>query len=319
MMFLTSENYAQQIYQLIKDSSTICVAVAFWGSQSEQMFFPPAGKKVRIICNLSMGGTNPDPIANLRKAGPEAIKQMNKLHAKVIVGERTAIVGSANFSTNGLNFEGQEADGWEEAGSLITDQGHVDSIKKWFENIWTQSETITDEDLASAKKRWNDRRQGRVQTGAGRPLMECPLAALKDRPIYLAIWRAPVSTNSEPAFDDLKQRLRLADNFNYFDQWDNLPSESFLIDVYYGRRGRILVGYSWRRVPEIDQSYVDTIGNEQMIQVAVRTRDVCEMSFSSPDKDWIKQLLKSQIEKLWSRSGDDEGGVIVPLYDALTL
>jgi len=104
IMFIPSALYRRKIEDLINDSQSVRVAVAFWGEHSDELF-NDQGKQIRIICNLLSGGTNPVPIQNLLRRPNLEIRRLETLHAKVILGDQSAIIGSANLSTNGLNHE----------------------------------------------------------------------------------------------------------------------------------------------------------------------------------------------------------------------
>ncbi len=63
MKFLNEQTIVPQLRELTKSSSSIRIAVAFWGAgASEQLGLAPRAADSRIICNLKSGGTNPDEI-----------------------------------------------------------------------------------------------------------------------------------------------------------------------------------------------------------------------------------------------------------------
>ena len=131
-MFLHAENYKAAIEELIKGSKKLDVAVAFWGKGAEG-FIPDSGKSIRIVCNLRSGGTNPFVIKSLMKCEGIEIRNLDVLHAKLVLGSKAAILGSANFSANGLNFEGDdELKGWQEAGLRVDAPEQLKTMRDWF-------------------------------------------------------------------------------------------------------------------------------------------------------------------------------------------
>lgn len=110
-MFVTSADYENAVASIAEEKGELLVAVAFWGRGAESIVHRRRGKPVKIICNLTSGGTNPATIETLQGIDKVILKQCDRLHAKVIVGSKTAVVGSANFSCNGLNLEGEESEG----------------------------------------------------------------------------------------------------------------------------------------------------------------------------------------------------------------
>lgn len=149
--------------ELIKNLKTamssdaeICLAVAFWGAGAADRLGLTQGREARVVCNLSMGGTNPSEIRNLLKRGVKVLQHAT-LHAKIgIVGKGLSFVGSSNMSANGLGIEAAELTGWEEANVLFD---HVDQeLRLRFDVLWNQAQAITNEDLKAAEKRWRARR-----------------------------------------------------------------------------------------------------------------------------------------------------------------
>jgi hypothetical protein len=64
----------------------------------EGVLGPITGRNIRIICNLDMGGTNPQVIEILINGGA-VIRQHERLHAKIYIGKYEAILTSANASS----------------------------------------------------------------------------------------------------------------------------------------------------------------------------------------------------------------------------
>jgi|GEM_PF-2834015 len=134
----------------------INLAVAFWGAGAADRLGLIQGREARVVCNLSMGGTNPSEIRTLLKRDIE-VRQHATLHAKIgIVGTGLSFVGSSNMSANGLGVESDELAGWEEANVLFD---HVDQeVRIRFDALWNQAQPITKEDLKAADERWRARR-----------------------------------------------------------------------------------------------------------------------------------------------------------------
>jgi hypothetical protein len=323
-MFITSRNYADEVQTIIDNSCDLSIAVAFWGCTAEQIFSNCRNKSIRIVCNLTMGGTNPDPIIKLRATKNIEIRQFNELHAKVIAGKTIALIGSANFSTNGLNLECEEGNGWEEAGLITKDTIEINKIQAWFNELWNKSKSITDNDIETAEKIWKSRRKHRKQKGSGGPLLDCPLTDLKDRPIYLAIWRVNASESADVEFESIKESVSQAetapslDQLDFFEDWGELPEDASLISVYYGPKGKIEVEYSCRRIPGLDRDFQNKETNEQSsLQIVIKEKSVCNMSFGPQEMGDLQNRLKPVIKELWSNRPEGDDATIVSLYDFL--
>ncbi len=323
-MFITSENYVEQISKVVEESKSLSVAVAFWGKSSESVFKSKKELPIRIICNLMSGGTNPEPIRILRDTPGVEIRQMNDLHAKVIVGEKHAIVGSANFSTNGLRLEDAQESGWKEAGILTTDAVEISSIQSWFDSLWPLSGVIEDKHLKQAEEIWNtgDTPPPAPPWNPSISLMKTPLAELKGEPIYITVWRELPSPQAESAFEKAKSELvissngrlssLLAESLSFYEDWGNLPENASLISIQYGLDGKINVGGSWRRILE-DIPFFDEKHVKKFFQMAVLEKHVQKKSFSKTDQKELGRLLKPYIAEIWERI--ENHGCVESLYD----
>ena len=136
-------------------------AVAFWGRDCDGWV---TGRGARIIANIKMGGTNPHALKKASKRPSAEVKRCDRLHAKVYLGEKRAVVASANASINGLALEGAEIASWIEAGILTDD---IESIAAWFENLWRYgAHEITKHDWERAEAAWALRQRAKPTLGS---------------------------------------------------------------------------------------------------------------------------------------------------------
>jgi len=91
--------------------------VAFVGSDGER--YLPHPKGLRLICNPSPGGTDPDTLRNLIKRGA-TVEISDSLHMKVYWSKnRGCVIASANASSSALGRNGlKEAGIWLPAGAV---------------------------------------------------------------------------------------------------------------------------------------------------------------------------------------------------------
>lgn len=240
-MFLTAENYLKSVEGLLRDSKTIDIAVAFWG-QGAELLIPQAGKKLRILCNLAMGGTNPKVIEDLQGYPSVEIKALSRLHAKVIIGDQQAIIGSANCSANGLNYEGDELKGWYEAGYRTDDAAQLEHMQAWFESLWAEAQPITENMLNDAALIWRQRSNTRRFKTEGQ-LLQMPLADLARRDVSVLFWRDGISKKAEQHYEAIKKsagKPELTTAWGVYEDWfDDLRVGQIIIDVRIGTRGGV--------------------------------------------------------------------------------
>jgi hypothetical protein len=129
------------------------IAVAFWGDGAESIISP--GRQYQIICNLAHGGTNPAVIRTLRAMANVKVRHLPDLHAKVVVAEKKAIVGSANFSAAGLGLTTSGPPSWLEAAAVID----AADVSTWFDSHWLSAREVSDVVLAQAELAWANRGQ----------------------------------------------------------------------------------------------------------------------------------------------------------------
>lgn len=152
-MLLLENALSNAIIKFLAKETKLRIAVAFIGNGASKLI-NHAATDVKITCNLSMGGTNPNEVQILiNRFGQKNVKQIDNLHAKLYIGEKYAIVGSANMSVNGL---GTQPKGLREAGyKFKLGQPSGERSVDWFDVLWKDAREITDEDIADAKEKWN--------------------------------------------------------------------------------------------------------------------------------------------------------------------
>lgn len=145
-MFLFGSDLTKKIFAILAEPNARC-AIAFWGQGSEDWVTGPG---CRIIANLRMGGTNPYAFRSI--SGQK--RHHERLHAKVYIGSSSAVITSANASSNGLGLEGVEQSGWIEAGFLTRD---IEAVERWFETLWLEARDVEDADWTAAEVAWRSR------------------------------------------------------------------------------------------------------------------------------------------------------------------
>lgn len=158
-MLLLENKLSAAIKNLLQSETRLHISVAFIGNGASQLIGQQA-KQVKIICNLTMGGTNPKEVANLiGRFGNDNVKQIDNLHAKLYIGTEYAIVGSANMSTNGL---GIQPTALREAGyKFKIDHQNEKDTADWFDTLWNEAKGITEKNLKDAEDKWNSRDRAR--------------------------------------------------------------------------------------------------------------------------------------------------------------
>jgi translation elongation factor P/translation initiation factor 5A len=150
MQQLTGADYLAAIQAEMKKPGKVRAAVAFWATDSEKIFDGRKKEDVQILCDLSMGGSRASTIRRLRK--DYGAKQVDSLHAKVMIFESALIIGSANASTSALGDLVEKSRKalakHVEYGVLISDANEIAKATLWFDALFNEKgEEITDDDL----------------------------------------------------------------------------------------------------------------------------------------------------------------------------
>jgi len=244
-VFLSGDCYRKCMLDITSRGDALDVAVAFLGECADLLIAPKG--VARVLCNLESGATNPAVVRELQKHSGIEVRTLADLHAKVILADHAAIVGSANLSANGLGFEGGEAARWVEAGTLVTEQSELPKIRAWFADLWSRATEIGPDQLAIAEAAWSRRRGTRplrhsasARSGLFARLMEDHQLA-KDRPLYLVAYRDHMSKEATNAFERWrdKQGFGADRTMECYENWDELPDDAYLIDIYCGPRGGV--------------------------------------------------------------------------------
>lgn len=173
-MFLESgklifDKIRSSIEQHESSTGPIRIAVAFWGKGAEEVFKEFPNKEFHLICNLRMGGTNPNTIKIITSLPNVTVKHSDTLHAKVCLANQVAIVSSANFSINGLGLELSDLSTWTEAGARLDKESGMMDVFVWFNNLWQSCKEISQKDLDLACDAWNKKKSFEKQSFTQQP------------------------------------------------------------------------------------------------------------------------------------------------------
>lgn len=155
--FLDHKQVRSAVHAVIAGDDVRC-AVAFWGDGALKALFgtKKRASKARIICDLSMGGTNPEELALLGAPDNPDLKHLRGLHAKLYLSSTGLAVTSANASNRGIGFV--EPAALTECGTFH--RPHTTAFRKgaeWFEAIWGKADVVGPKALATARAAWAKR------------------------------------------------------------------------------------------------------------------------------------------------------------------
>ena len=249
-MLLQKENYESHIAQVLGEDGDVKIAVAFLGAGVVAFLKKSKARSIKLICNFALGGTNPTVVKQLMAEGSNVeVRQLDNLHAKLILGEKSMVLGSANLSSNGLGMEGDEAAYFEELGVHISDADMLRKADAWFEVQWGASREITQEDIDSARKKWEGRRARRPSATA-RSFLGLTEAQLAEKDFRLLIYTDPDIDQTAGKAEEIKSRADFerpenCAGLDFYEDWgvDEIPPslDAVIIPVYYKASGKVEV------------------------------------------------------------------------------
>lgn len=269
-VFLSGPRYLEVIKSSIMAAKRVRMAVAFWGDGAIDELGLKAPRTTEILCNLTMGGTNPHTIEQLIEAG-FAVKHSPWLHGKVFLFGDHAIVGSANASCNGLGFEGREVDPWDEAGVVVRDEPVVEAIVQWMDERFDEADEIKKPLLDAAKEAWAKRRFSRptLPALAAPTLMQLLKSSphiFVDRPLYLTCDTEPLDKTGLKLERDVQKRY--GTNFEIWQNWKEMPREATMVSFEENDDFDFLAIYL------SDSKFPDERHKRTVIQIAQRVPQV---------------------------------------------
>jgi hypothetical protein len=317
-LLATSDSIVREIRQIISSSSKLDVAVSFWGRGAlSALGLPSVGavKRTRVICNLESGATNPAEIQELRNLGVD-VRTHPTLHAKMWLGERALIVGSANASANGLGLEGTELTRWVELCHLTDSSELRRTAGDWFSQTWEQSHKIDDSMIEEARIRWKLRRANRFATngrattsliGAARASVE----QFRDLPLFVVLDDEEIGKAAK-AVERRFQREH-SRKFEAWQDWPRMPKAATLL-AWYSDGGRLSHDGVYSTPDKKQRSAMTVPVGKTASKLYFATKIAAPKDFSLGDKAAWKLAIQAEVSS--RRRGSTSW--IMPFFDFAT-
>lgn len=240
----TAEAGSSPQIKKILSGGKVRIASAFLGKGAENLVL----KGSRVICDIGMGGTNPDVLTALSKKIGNDLKYLPNFHAKVYISDRGCVVGSANLSSRGIGFLTQ-ATLLEASVFLDPDDEGARVAAEWYEGIWKDAEVVGRSEIEWAARRWNANKRGAPPKFQGRATTFLDAIAegsakaekwkflLTKKQISTAIDKAASARFTEVV--EIAEWQPKGDLDIYEDLADTAKRGDYYIGVHRGRGGRL--------------------------------------------------------------------------------
>lgn len=296
MKFLSQNSQTKiQIEQILKESTDIKLAVAFWGFGSNETIKFAKNKKVKIICNLESGATNPHELIKIGKMIDfNSIRSINNLHAKVYLSNNKMILSSSNFSANGLSLEGDETNKLIEANVLIDNQSIIKQANLWFNLLWKGAKEIDEKYCQKFISKWSaNRKRNTTRKIQNNFFKNFENGEYSNEKIYIIIDSEALTKEQEKIGNKAAKDITKGDLFyagkeiSYWWGYYAIPREAKIINYFCGERGGVYFTGIWETLPK----KYDRKGYQFCYKTAIDT-------LSKKQINQIKMTLKQNIKKI---------------------
>lgn len=323
--FVPPDEYKKRLEQLLDDEQRLSLAIAFWGEGAVELVSSRLGKDFRLLCNLKSGGSNPYVIGELCKLAKGSddriqILQCDRLHAKVVVGEHQALIGSANVSANGLGLGDHGVAHWLEAGVLTSDESVVGGARNWFDELWNSNgvRPVEDEDIEAAIKIWTQNRRGWELPGNPQDefnLRSFSAGDLEGLPAYVLLYRGrvgPEATEASDNFEAKQQESSVTLDWWPFESWPiNLSDEKEVdhLAIYYVTNGRVIVDGVCRMIgSRLPFEYENESDGPGHIDMALAQETLLNRPFGAVGRKLMAQQLQPYGRAIWNAASRSTQG-----------
>lgn len=259
MQFLDEREALKAVRDVLEETETATIAVAFWGAGAiDSLGLRKQWRSLRIVCNLESGACNPSEIEDLINLGAGVeVRSDPRLHGKVYLTGTQLLLGSSNASSNGLVVEGPTLSGWAEANILTTDDALISRVAKWCEERFQVAGPITSEKLELARAAWRARRAASPVAGG---LSKDLLASVRSQPdhcafrtIKLVQWARAATTHATQVHEKAIEGDQSLVGTDFYEGWGaDMSVGDWLIDFDATTNPASFTGY-WQ-VVHIDKT-----------------------------------------------------------------
>ena len=148
-LFVVGDELSAAVATVLKGDNVRC-AVAFIGKRAWEALKQPAAK---IVCNVDGGSTSADGLEKLSEVLGGKLRWTPNLHAKVYLSSNGAVIGSANFTGNGLGIPTMRGARLIEAATVhAADCAVFETASTWFDRLYDDAKIVGDAEIDRARK-----------------------------------------------------------------------------------------------------------------------------------------------------------------------
>lgn len=233
---------------VLRDSTHAYIASPYWakGTLAALGFGAgPLNGKLSVLCDLRSGACEPSAIREMLERGASVIS-VDRLHAKVYIGDGGVVVGSANATEPGLWHGSSANDGNHEAAMLAASSSARKSWLAWWRKLSESGIDLSNKQIASLLLDIADQ-----EAAAKKPAATSLIDALLDGtykkssvPLHVTIdW---IDADKEVAVKAENLSITLNKAIGYWQDWPEMPARAQIISLMLWNDGSIELEDAWR-------------------------------------------------------------------------
>jgi len=204
-------------------------------------------------------GESRDEIKRLIEEHQDRIHHFRHVHAKVVLSDDSAIIGSANLTEKGVI-------GRTEMGVRFSEEEKITEVREWFSRLWSESSPVGSDELQELV-----RTSPSASSAHSQPTTTLSSDAPRVNASFAEDIGPPIGKDTEVdggSHESLVRRVRMA------------PSREWA-DVFLGLMSHLI---SATGLPKDDPRLVTGIAQDDRITLSINTRMVIGAFFSEPPK-----------------------------------
>lgn len=285
MKLIWGSELEKTIRQMLSESSFAKIAVAYWGAGATKRLLPPnlTSANTLIICDFMSGACSPVEIENLietfghlkRENATCGVGKLKKLHAKVWLTDKAAVLGSSNASANGLGEEGDEARNSLEANIYIEDKKLLDQIGGWFLTHISNASPITQTDINRVTAFRRTKRGKRlIESDSVLSALRADSGAFSDQNLFVWIWRKADYDKETTRVVKVEEKVRQIRGIEAWEDAKIIPPGSFIVH-FDEENGRAKLSGLWQTL--LDQPYVKTKSHKLLLGIKTKEQTFAQL------------------------------------------
>lgn len=205
----------------------------------------PLNGKLSVLCDLRSGACDPHAIRDMLDRGASVIS-VDRLHAKVYIGNGGVVVGSANATAPGLWHSSSINAGNHEAAMLATSGAARKSWLTWWHGLAANGIDLSNKQIADLLLGISDQ-----EIAADKPIVSSLIDALVNRtykkssvPLHVTIDWIDADKEVKVKADNLSKML--SQTIGYWQDWPQMPEDAQIISFMLWNDGNVELEDVWR-------------------------------------------------------------------------